>query len=62
MNDAYENNYDQQQELLRETFAEIGQKAELILTVGQLLLENGASADRVVRDTKRVAAFMGIDA
>ncbi len=62
MLDEYENNYDRQQELLRETFAEIGQKSELILTVGQLLLENGASADRVVRDTKRVAAFMGIGA
>lgn len=59
MSESY---YDNQQELLRDTFSEIGQKAELILTVGQLLLENGASADRVVRDTKRVAAFMGIPA
>ena len=47
---------------MRETFAEIGPKVELILSVGQLLLENGATADRVVRDTKRVAAFMGIPA
>lgn len=62
MDSAYENYYDQQQELLRETFAAIGQKAELILSVGQLLLENGATADRVVRDTRRVAAFMGIPA
>lgn len=56
----YINYYDKQRELLREAFAEIGQKSELLLTVGQLLLENGASADRVVRDMKRVAAFMGI--
>ena len=62
MDDVYENSYGRQQELLRETFAEIGQKVELILTVGQLLVENGATADRVVRDTQRVAAFMGIPA
>ena len=56
----YINNYDMQQEILKKTFAEIDQKAELILTVAQLLMENGATADRIVRDTKRVAAFMGI--
>ena len=31
--------YAEQRDVLRETFAEIGQKAELILTVGQLLME-----------------------
>ena len=62
MDADYENSYGRQQELLRETFAEIGQKSELILTAGQLLLENGATADRVARDTRRVAAFMGIPA
>lgn len=62
MESEYENSYGRQRELLRETFAEIGQKVELILTVGQLLVENGATADRVVRDTRRVAAFMGIPA
>ncbi|MBO4779032.1 MAG: threonine/serine exporter family protein, partial [Selenomonadaceae bacterium] len=46
----------------RETFAEIGQKAELILTVGQLLMENGADTPQIVRDMKRVAAYMGIPA
>lgn len=58
----YKSYYDEQQELLRETFAEIGQKAELILTTGQLLMEYGATADRIFRETKRVAAFMGIPA
>ncbi|MBR6012687.1 MAG: threonine/serine exporter family protein [Selenomonadaceae bacterium] len=56
----YINNYDIQQELLKKTFAEIDQKADLILTTAQLLMENGATADRIFRDTKRVAAFMGI--
>lgn len=56
----YKSYYERQQELLHEAFAEIGQKAELILTVGQLLMENGATADRIVRCSKRVAAFMGI--
>lgn len=54
--------YSEQRELLRETFAEIGTKAELILTVGQLLMENGADTPQIVRDMKRVAAYMGIPA
>lgn len=54
--------YAEQQDLLRETFAEIGTKAELILTVGQLLMENGADTPQIVRDMKRVAAYMGIPA
>ena len=54
--------YEEQRELLREAFAEIGQKAQLILTVGQLLMENGADTAQIVRDMKRVAAYMGIDA
>ena len=54
------NYYDEQQKILHETFTKIGTKADLILTTGQLLLENGATADRIVRETKRVAAFMGI--
>ena len=53
--------YAEQRELLRDPFAEIGRKAELILTVGQLLMENGADTTQIVRDMKRVAAFMGID-
>lgn len=57
----FKGRYDEQRELLNETFTAIGRKTELILSVGQLLMENGASADRIVRVTKRVAAFMGID-
>ena len=56
----FKGRYDEQRELLPEPFTAIGKKAELILSVGQLLMENGASADRIVRATKRVAAFMGI--
>lgn len=52
--------YENQQVILKDTFAEISKKAELILTVGQLLVEHGASTERVVRDMKRTAAFMGI--
>ena len=55
------NYYSEQRELLRDAFAEIGRKTELILTVGQLLMENGADTSQIVRDMKRVAAFMGID-
>ena len=58
----FKTSYSEQQELLREAFAEIGQKAELILTVGQLLMENGADTSQIVRDMKRVAAYMGIPA
>ena len=54
--------YEEQREILREEFAEIGQKAELILTVGQLLMENGADTNQIVRDMARVAAYMGISA
>ena len=58
----FKTSYSAQRELLRETFVEIGQKAELILTVGQLLMENGADTPQIVRDMKRVAAYMGIPA
>ena len=60
MDNNFKGRYDEQRELLNETFTAIGRKTELILSVGQLLMENGASADRIVRITKRVAAFMGI--
>ena len=59
--DDFKTYYEEQRELLREAFAEIGQKAELLLTVGQLLMENGADTAQIVRDMKRVAAYMGID-
>lgn len=57
-----ENYYSKQRELLRDTFTEIGLKAELILTVGQLLMENGADTPQIFRDMARVAAYMGIPA
>ncbi len=60
--DDFKTYYEEQRELLREAFAEIGQKAELILTVGQLLMENGADTSQIIRDMKRVAAYMGISA
>ena len=63
MNDNdFKTYYAEQRDVLRETFAEIGQKTELILTVGQLLMENGADTPQIVRDMKRVAAYMGIPA
>ena len=62
MQDEHKNYYAEQRELLREAFAEIGRKSELLLSVGQLLMENGADTAQIVRDMKRVAAYMGIGA
>ena len=53
--------YREQQNVLKETYAAIGKKTALILTTGQLLMENGADTSRIVRDMTRVAAYMGID-
>lgn len=33
---------------------------QLILDIGQLMMENGASSKRVVRDMLRAAAYLGI--
>ena len=52
--------YHEQQEILHKTYAEIYKKTELLLSTGQLLLENGADTIRIIRDMKRVAAYMGI--
>ena len=52
--------YKEQQNILHDTYAEIGKKTELLLTTGQLLMENGADTIRIIRDMKRVAAYMGI--
>lgn len=60
--DDFKPYYSEQRELLRDAFTEIGLKAELILTVGQLLMENGADTPQIFRDMKRVAAYMGIPA
>lgn len=62
MKDSDLKTYSEQRELLRDAFTEIGQKAELILTIGQLLMENGADTAQIARDMKRVAAYMGIPA
>ena len=62
MDNDFKTYYEEQREMLREAFAQIGQKAELLLTVGQLLMENGADTSQIVRDMKRVAAYMGISA
>ena len=39
---------------------DLKQKMEIILTVGQILAENGATTDRIIRNSKRVAEFMQI--
>ena len=53
--------YREQQSVLHETYAAIGKKTDLILTTGQLLMENGADTSQIVRDMTRAAAYMGID-
>ena len=55
-----ESSYHEQQEILHDTFSEIGKKTKLLLSTGQLLMENGADTIRIIRDMKRVAAYMGI--
>ena len=45
---------------MNNNFKDINQKMELILTVGQILAENGATTDRIIRNSQRVAAFMQI--
>ena len=52
--------YREQQEILHDTYAKIGKKTELLLSTGQLLMENGADTIRIIRDMNRVAAYMGI--
>lgn len=45
---------------LEDTYCQIGKKIELLLRTGQLLMENGANSNRIVRTMKRVAAYMDI--
>ena len=47
---------------MEDNFKFINQKMKLILTVGQILLENGATTDRIIRNSQRVAACMNIPA
>ena len=49
--------YAEQRELLRDAYAQIGQKTELILTVGQLLMEKGADISQIVRWTKNFRSY-----
>lgn len=45
---------------MQEKITDINKKMELILTVSQLLIENGASNDKVIRVINRIAIFMKI--
>ena len=45
---------------LQEPFSRIGYKMHLLLQVGKALMESGADTDRIVRDMRRTAAYMGI--
>ena len=45
---------------LRDPYTDIGRKLHLLLYTGQLLMENGAHTDRLVRDMTRAAIYMGI--
>ena len=48
------------EQVLQEPYAEIERKMHLLLQTGQMLMESGADTNRIVRDMKRVAAYMGI--
>ena len=43
-----------------EKITEVEKKMELILTAGQLLIENGATNDKTIRVLNRIALFMKI--
>lgn len=45
---------------LESPYSSIGKKLDLLLITGQLLMENGANTDRIVRDILRSGAYMGI--
>ena len=45
---------------MKDKFESLEQKMELILTVAQTLSENGATSDRILRNSKRVALFLKI--
>ena len=40
--------------------ATIGRRVDLLLRTGQLLVESAADTNRIVRNMKRVAAYLGI--
>lgn len=45
---------------LETPYISIGKKIDLLLMTGQLLMENGANTDRIVRDILRSGTYMGI--
>lgn len=49
-----------EEHILQTPYAEIGRKMHLLLHTGQMLMESGADTNRIVRDMKRAAAYMGI--
>ena len=46
--------------MTNEDYIELSKKVSLILRVGQLLMENAADTNRIVRSMKRTAAYAGI--
>ena len=46
--------------ILQEPYDQIGYKMQLLLHLGQLLMESGADTNRIVRDMTRAAVSMGI--
>lgn len=47
--------------LLETPFDDIRRKMDLLLLLGQLLMENGANTNQILRDMLRAAAYMGIN-
>ena len=47
-------------DVMENTYAKIGYKLNLLLTTGQLLMENGADTHRIMLTMTRVAEYMGI--
>ena len=43
--------------MIDKKYIELNAKAQLILRVGQLLMENSADTNRIVRSMKRTAAY-----
>jgi len=50
------------EQVFKDPFYKITYKMSLILTVGRLMMENGADSDRTARYIMRAAAYMGIPA
>lgn len=45
---------------MEDVFKNINQKMELILTFGQILAENGATTDKIIRNSQRIATLFNI--